>query len=44
VIGTKQGCDTGGCYTVLVDGHAVYSCMLFAMAAQGRRGLQIFCL
>ncbi len=38
LMGTKQGCDTGGCgcCTVLVEGRAVYSCMLFAMAAQGK--------
>ena len=39
LLGTKQGCDTGGCgcCTVLIDGQAAYSCMLFAMAAQGKR-------
>lgn len=37
LIGAKRGCDSGGCgcCTVLLDGRAVYSCMLFAMAAQG---------
>jgi len=36
--GTKRGCDAGGCgcCTVLVDGQAVYSCMTFAMSAQGK--------
>lgn len=36
---TKRGCDTGGCgcCTVLVDGLAVYSCMTFAMALDGRK-------
>lgn len=39
LLGTKKGCDTGGCgcCTVLVDGKAMYSCMIFAMAAQGRK-------
>ena len=38
LLGTKRGCDTGGCgcCTVLVDGKAMYSCMIFAMAAQDR--------
>jgi aerobic-type carbon monoxide dehydrogenase small subunit (CoxS/CutS family) len=36
--GTKKGCDKGQCgaCTVLVDGEAVYSCMLLAVECQGR--------
>jgi len=39
LIGTKKGCDTGGCgcCTVLVDGRAVYACMVFVMSAQGKK-------
>ncbi len=39
LLGTKKGCDTGGCgcCTVLLDGRAVYSCMLFAVTAQGKK-------
>ena len=49
LIGTKRGCETGGCgsCTVMVDGMAVYSCMMYAMQAVGRKvttveGLQKF--
>ncbi len=37
LIGPKQGCDSGGCgcCTVHVDGKAVYSCMMYAVSAQG---------
>lgn len=36
LIGTKRGCDSGGCgcCTVHVDGKAVYSCMVFARSLQ----------
>jgi len=36
--GTKRGCDTSacGCCTVHMDGKAVYSCVIYAMAAQGK--------
>lgn len=38
LIGPKRGCDSGGCgcCTVQVDGKAVYSCMMYAVSAQGR--------
>jgi xanthine dehydrogenase YagT iron-sulfur-binding subunit len=37
--GAKIGCDRGSCgaCTVLVDGKAVYSCMLLAVDVQGRK-------
>jgi carbon-monoxide dehydrogenase small subunit len=36
--GTKMGCDTGGCgsCTVVVDGRAVYSCMMLALQAENK--------
>ena len=36
--GTKQGCDTSacGCCTVLLDGKAVYACVVYAMSVQDR--------
>jgi carbon-monoxide dehydrogenase small subunit len=39
LIGAKKGCDTGGCgcCTVLLDGKAVYSCMVFVCAAQNKK-------
>ncbi len=43
LIGTKRGCETGGCgsCTVIVDGKAVYSCMMYAMQAVGKEVLTI---
>ena len=37
--GAKVGCDRGSCgaCTVLVDGKAVYSCMMLAIDVQGRK-------
>jgi aerobic-type carbon monoxide dehydrogenase small subunit (CoxS/CutS family) len=39
LLGAKKGCDTGGCgcCTVMMDGEAVYSCMVFAMTAPGKK-------
>ena len=38
LIGTKRGCETGGCgsCTVLLSGKAVYSCMTYALQAAGK--------
>jgi len=38
LIGTKKGCDSGGCgcCTVHVDGKAVYSCMVYALSVQDK--------
>jgi len=38
LIGTKRGCDFGDCgtCTVLLDGEAVKSCLVLAVAADGR--------
>jgi carbon-monoxide dehydrogenase small subunit len=39
LIGTKRGCETGGCgsCTVIAEGMAVYSCMMYAMQAVGKQ-------
>lgn len=37
LVGPKRGCDGGGCgcCTVLLDGRAVYSCMVYVLSAEG---------
>lgn len=37
--GTKKGCESGGCgsCTVVVEGKAVYSCMMYAFQASGKK-------
>jgi len=37
--GARRGCDVGGCgaCTVLLDGRPVYSCMVFAARAEGKK-------
>lgn len=43
LIGTKRGCETGGCgsCTVIVDGRAVYSCMMYAIQVLGKSVITI---
>lgn len=41
--GTKRGCDYGGCgcCTVIMNGHAIYSCMFPAPRAEGKKIITI---
>jgi len=41
--GTKRGCETGGCgsCTVIVDDRTVYSCMMYALQAEGKKIITI---
>jgi carbon-monoxide dehydrogenase small subunit len=43
LMGTKRGCETGGCgsCTVIVDGKAVYSCMMLAAKVNGSKVLTV---
>ena len=43
MIGTKRGCDYGGCgaCTVSIDGKAIYSCMFPAQYAEGKEILTV---
>ncbi|MCC7256986.1 MAG: (2Fe-2S)-binding protein [Gammaproteobacteria bacterium] len=38
LVGPKKGCDSGGCgcCSVHVDGRVAYSCMMYAVGAEGR--------
>ncbi len=38
LVGPKKGCDSGGCgcCSIHVDGKVVYSCMMYAVSAQGK--------
>ena len=39
LVGPKKGCDSGGCgcCSSHVDGKVVYSCMVYAVSAQGKK-------
>ena len=43
LIGTKRGCETGGCgsCTVIVEERAAYSCMMYAMQVSGKKVMTI---